>query len=86
MSPDEIKKYFERNPPPASVDWKPWIRITDTQKFMNSCFITLGSYKGNSESCPAWWHLREFYLDTVGGNLSAKHSQPATEAPDAGMA
>lgn len=65
MSPEEIKRYFEKNPPPQEVAWKPWAKITDTQKFLNSCFIGIANYKGTIEMCPARWHLKEFYLDMV---------------------
>lgn len=65
MNPDEIKRYFEKNPPPQEVAWKPWAKITDTQKFLNSCYVTIANYKGNIEMCPAWWHLKEFYQDML---------------------
>lgn len=63
MTPDEIKRYFENNPPPETVDWKPWAKITDTQGFLKNCYMLIGNHKGNIETCPAWWRLREFYED-----------------------
>ncbi|MCR5862560.1 hypothetical protein LRS05_10550 [Flavobacterium sp. J372] len=65
MNPEEVKRYFEKNPPPQEVAWKPWVRITDTQKFLNSCYVTIGGFKGNIEACPSWWHLKEFYQDML---------------------
>lgn len=65
MNLEEIKRYFEKNPPPASVDWKPWAKISDTQKFLGSCYVTVSTFKGNVETCPSWWHLKEFYQDMV---------------------
>ncbi|WP_116787816.1 DUF6965 family protein [Flavobacterium psychrotrophum] len=65
MNPDEIKKYFEKNLPPQQVDWKPWAKITDIQKFLNACYITIANFKSNIETCPGWWHLKEFYSDML---------------------
>jgi hypothetical protein len=65
MKPEEIKKYFENNPPPTSVDWKPWAKITDTQKFLNGCYSSSASFKGGYDKCPSNWHLKEFYKDIV---------------------
>jgi len=62
MTPDEIKRYFEATPPPQEVDWKPWAKITDSQVFLKSCFSTINNYKGSLDMCPAWWHLKDFYL------------------------
>jgi len=65
MNVDEIKRYFEKYPPPESVDWKPWAKITNTSKFLDSCYVTISYFKGNLENCPAWWHLKEFYQDML---------------------
>ncbi|NUY81888.1 hypothetical protein HUK80_13370 [Flavobacterium sp. MAH-1] len=65
MDPEEIKLYFEKNPPPPSLDWKPWARIGDTQKFLNSCYKEISNFKGNIENCPGYWRLKEFYLDMI---------------------
>ena len=65
MNPEEIKRYFEKNPPPLEIQWKPWAKITDTQKFLENCYITISNYKGNIENCPAWWRLKEFYQDML---------------------
>ncbi len=62
MTPDEIKRYFEVAPPPQEVDWKPWAKITDSQVFLKSCYSTINNYKGSLDMCPAWWHLKDFYL------------------------
>ena len=61
MTPEEIKRYFEATPPPEEVELKPWAKITDSQLFLKSCFLTIYHYKGDLEMCPAWWHLKEFY-------------------------
>lgn len=61
MNPEEIKRYFDSNPPPLEVDWKPWAKITDTRVFLKSCYTTIINYNGNIEMCPAWWHLKDFY-------------------------
>ena len=70
MNPEDIKRYFEKNPPPASVEWKPWAKITDTKRFLESCYIAIAYHKGNIETCPSWWHLKEFYQDMT--NLGGK--------------
>lgn len=62
MSPEEIKRYFESFPPPKEVQWKPWATITDSQVFLNSCYTGIKNFNGNIERCPAWWHLKDFYL------------------------
>ncbi|MBS7253298.1 DUF6965 family protein [Flavobacterium branchiicola] len=62
MTPEEIKRYFEATPPPQEVDWKPWAKITDSQVFLKSCYSTINNYKGSLDMCPAWWHLKDFYL------------------------
>lgn len=65
MNPEEIKRYFEKNPPPLSVDWKPWAKITNTQKFLASCYSAIASFKGTYDKCPSYWHLKEFYDDML---------------------
>lgn len=62
MNPEEIKRYFENNPPPEQVDWKPWAKITNTQTFLKSCYTGIQTFNGTLEMCPAWWHLKDFYL------------------------
>ncbi|AYN03551.1 hypothetical protein [Flavobacterium sp. 140616W15] len=62
MTPEEIKRYFEATAPPQEVDWKPWAKITDSQLFLKSCYSTINNYKGSLDMCPAWWHLKEFYM------------------------
>lgn len=41
MTPEEIKRYFDTTPPPEEVELKPWARITDSQLFLKSCFLTI---------------------------------------------
>ncbi|WP_294958458.1 hypothetical protein [uncultured Flavobacterium sp.] len=62
MNPEEIKRYFEASPPPAEVQWKPWAKITDTRLFLKSCYTGIRTFNGNLDMCPAWWHLKDFYL------------------------
>lgn len=62
MNPEEIKRYFDSTPPPVEVDWKPWAKITDSQLFLKSCYIGIRTFNGSLEMCPAWWHLKDFYL------------------------
>lgn len=62
MSHEEIKRYFENNPPPGEVQLTPWANITDTQFFLKSCYSTIRNFNGPVERCSAWWHLRDFYL------------------------
>ncbi|MDR6764341.1 hypothetical protein J2Y38_004574 [Flavobacterium sp. 2755] len=62
MTPEEIKRYFENTPATEKVDWKPWAKITDSQLFLNSCYTGIRNFSGPLELCPAWWHLKDFYL------------------------
>lgn len=63
MSVEEIKRYFDNNPPPEVVEWKAWAKITNTQVFLNYTYMLIDNYKGNIETCPAYWRLKEFYND-----------------------
>ena len=76
MSPIEIKNYFDSNPPPASHDWKPWAKIADCNLFLHSCYRTIGSHKGDPDSCPAYWRLNEFYLEMVKINKANSGADP----------
>jgi hypothetical protein len=62
MTTQEIKRYFEAFPPPKQVQWKPWAKITDSELFLKSCYRAINNYKGPIERCPAFWHLKDFYL------------------------
>lgn len=62
MNHEEIKRYFESTPPAKEVDWKAWAKITDTQFFLKSCYIGINNFNDPIERCPAWWHLKDFYL------------------------
>lgn len=62
MTHEEIKRYFESTPPPLEVNWKPWAKISDTQLFLRSCYTGIYNYNGPLEMCPAWWHLKDFYI------------------------
>ncbi|WP_414655394.1 DUF6965 family protein [Flavobacterium azizsancarii] len=50
LLPEEIKRYFDATPPPKEVELKPCAKITDSQLFLKSCFLTIYHYKGDIES------------------------------------
>lgn len=89
MNPEEIKRYFETSPPPLEVDWKPWAKITDSQLFLKSCYTGIRTFNGPLDMCPAWWHLRDFYIlmkktaqqDTVEKTEEAAAGHSAEKAP-----
>jgi len=62
MNYEDIKRHFETNPPPKEVKWTEWAYISDTQVFLRSCYTTIRNYSGPMDRCPAWWHLRDFYI------------------------
>lgn len=62
MNYEDIKRHFEAFPPPQEVGWKPWAKIVDSQLFLKSCYIGIRNFNGPLELCPAWWHLKDFYL------------------------
>ncbi|GAA3744455.1 hypothetical protein GCM10022422_30680 [Flavobacterium ginsengisoli] len=62
MNYEEIKRHFENNPPPEIVEWTGWAKITDTRLFLKSCYIGIRNFNGPIDRCPAWWHLRDFYI------------------------
>lgn len=66
MTPEEIKAYFDDNPPPFEVEGKPWAKIINSKKFLEACFNGIQQYKGNYANCPDYWHLMEFYQDVIG--------------------
>lgn len=70
MTPDELKEYFENNPPPLELQWKPWAKMTDSKRFIEGCLIGIGAFKGHYNHCPDYWHLKEFYEDMISGNIN----------------
>lgn len=62
MNYEDIKRHFENNPPPKEVRWTEWAKITNTEIFLRSCYIGITNFNGPMDRCPAWWHLRDFYL------------------------
>ncbi|GAA4794556.1 hypothetical protein GCM10023231_23690 [Olivibacter ginsenosidimutans] len=76
MTPEEIKNYFDSNPPPFEIEWKPWAKIANTKKFLEACYTAIEHYKGSYQNCPDYWHLLEFYKDRVS-------DQNASETPAA---
>ncbi|WP_262410476.1 DUF6965 family protein [Flavobacterium johnsoniae] len=75
MNYEDIKRHFEAFPPPLEVEWKPWAKITDTQLFLKSCYIGIRNFNGPVERCPAWWHLKDFYLHI-------KRTMPSQGSPE----
>jgi len=71
MTPQDIKEYFDSNPPAFEVEWKPWAKIINSKKFLEACYNAIGVYKGSYQSCPDYWHLLEFYYHII-GNKSDK--------------
>jgi len=63
MTPIEIKSHFDQNPPSETFELYPLTKITDCEKFLQSTYNTLANHKGNYEDCPAYWRLKEFYLE-----------------------
>jgi len=63
MTPEELKAYFDSNPPPFEVAWKPWAKMINSKLFLEACYTGIENFKGNYEKCPDYWHLKEFYED-----------------------
>lgn len=78
MNYEDIKRHFENSPPPKEVVWTEWAKITDTQVFLKSCYIGIRNFNGPPDRCPAWWHLRDFYL------LMKKTAQQTAASESAG--
>lgn len=76
MNYEDIRRHFESSPPPKEVKWTEWAYISDTQLFLKSCYIGIRNFNGPADRCPAWWHLKEFYI------LMKKISSPATSAEE----
>jgi len=75
MNPEDIKRYFETNPPPTEVLWKPWAKIVDSQLFLNSCYIGIVNFNGSLDICPTWWHLKDFYNFIKRNNVQEKSNE-----------
>uniref|UniRef100_F4C2E8 DUF6965 domain-containing protein n=1 Tax=Sphingobacterium sp. (strain 21) TaxID=743722 RepID=F4C2E8_SPHS2 len=69
MTPQELKDYFDSNPPPFEVQWKPWAKIENTKRFLEACYTGIALFKGNYNNCPDYWHLKEFYEDITQGKI-----------------
>ncbi|MFH6988830.1 MULTISPECIES: DUF6965 family protein [Flavobacterium] len=50
--------------------------MTDTQVFLKSCYTTIRNFNGPVDRCPAWWHLRDFYI-----LMKKTADQPISEEP-----
>ena len=66
MTPEELKEYFDSNPPPFEIEWKPWAKIINSKRFLEACYTAIEHYKGNYVNCPDYWHLVDFYKDIIG--------------------
>lgn len=66
MTPQELKEYFDSNPPPFEVDWKPWAKIINSKQFIEACFNAISVYKGSYQNCPDYWHLLELHHHMIG--------------------
>lgn len=81
MNYEDIKRHFESHPPPKEVQWTDWAYISDTQLFLKSCYIGIRNFNGSPDRCPAWWHLRDFYLLLKKMQQSTAPAEIQTEEP-----
>lgn len=70
MTPLELKEYFDSNPPPLELQWKPWAKINNTKHFLEACYRAIEEFKGNINNCPDYWHLLDFYKDITKDNIN----------------
>ncbi|KAF2340394.1 DUF6965 family protein [Flavobacterium tistrianum] len=81
MNYEDIKRHFESSPPPKEAKWTEWAYISDTQLFLKSCYIGIRNFNGPADRCPAWWHLKEFYiLMKKAASQTAGEESPIEEA------
>jgi len=52
MMPQELKDYFDKNPPPFELQWKPWAKVINSKRFIEGCLIGTEAFKGHYESVP----------------------------------
>ena len=69
MTPQELKEYFDNNPPPFEVDWKPWAKMVNSKLFIENALMCIEQFNGRYDKCPDYWHLLEFYEDIQNGLL-----------------
>lgn len=74
MTPHELKDYFDNNPPPFELQWKPWAKMINSKRFIEGCLTGIEAFKGHYEKCPDYWHLKEFYEDITNGNINKPKS------------
>ncbi|RDI11258.1 DUF6965 family protein [Flavobacterium sp. AG291] len=75
MTVEEIKRYFTGNPPPKEVNWKPYAKITDAERFLAHAFVLIENHKGKQDDCPAWWRLKEFYQFMKSFNKNSENNE-----------
>jgi len=69
MTPQELKDYFDSNPPPLEIDWKPGTKIINSKLFLENAFMCIANYKGYYQNCPDYWHIKELYEDILVGKM-----------------
>ncbi|WP_426486719.1 DUF6965 family protein [Flavobacterium sp. 2] len=53
--------------------------MSDTQKFLNTCYTGISNFNGTSDMCPAWWHLKDFYYQVKRNNLQEINTETQTQ-------
>ncbi|WP_130855679.1 DUF6965 family protein [Olivibacter jilunii] len=69
MTLAELKDYFDKNPPPLEVNWKPWAKIINSRVFLENAYMCIENFNGNYERCPEYWHLKELYEDIIADKI-----------------
>jgi len=69
MTPQQLREYFDSNPPPFEIDWKPHAKIINSKRFLDNAFMCIAIFKGPYEKCPDYWHLLELYNDITQGKI-----------------
>jgi hypothetical protein len=70
MMPQELKDYFDKNPPPFfELQWKPWAKMINSKRFIEGYLTDIEAFKGHYEKRPDYWHLKEFYEDITSGKI-----------------
>lgn len=69
MTPQELKEYFDSNPPPFEINWKPGTKIINSKRFLENAYMCIENFKGSYEKCPDHWHLKELYEDITSGKI-----------------
>jgi len=70
MTPQELRKYFDENPPPLEIEWRPWAKIVNSRVFLDNAFTCISLFKGNYRNCPDYWHLVDLYEHLTGNKVN----------------